>query len=570
MTIISCSFLYGKNMELNGLKITLNSEVSKETINIGKNVNDDLNDNDEKEIKIPNDKYVKTNLIIKNDNPYETAHITIEEIVPAGFRQIDSSKNERIINITLEPKSDIRYEYIYRYHESFLKDQNSSILYDEDGNIIESVNDVKYEDKNDNKLVTKENKKNKISKKSKKGNIEEESEDLKKGALEIVKLIIAFVVCVVLLLIFIMFYKTIKGNDSYFFNNNDSFKFFIIILLISVVINILNSRSILANNRYEPQIYEYGKSYEKVIYEPVYFNEALYKFAYKITFSYDSNYIISDEDYEKDTDGDGLIDAFEYLYMTDKENVDTDGDGLSDYIEVMHLDYNPLSNDTFKDGINDGDRDYDNDKLTNIEEVNYGTELYNVDTDYDTLNDYEEINLHHTNPLSIDTDEDLLIDPDELKLGLDPTNPRTDGVTLDSERKIEQEYNMTKVPSELREGDIFIKNISGSVSGNIDNEVKISKKNEEVFNSMNSFVQSGFQVTLKEDEKIDIELDVSKVSDRKTALIIVRYENGMIEAIDTVCEENSIKANIGNGTYSVMDSEIVLKDLNIMISDYMP
>ena len=557
-------------MELNGLKITLNSEVSKETINIGKNVNDDLNDNGKKEIKKPNDKYVKTNLIIKNDNSYEKAYITIEEIAPTGFRQIDSSKNERIINITLEPKSDIRYEYIYRYNESFLKDQNNSILYDEDGNIIESVNDVKYEDKNDNKSITNENKKNKISKKSKKGNLEEESEDLKKGALEIVKFLIAFVVCIVLLIVFIMFYKTIKGNDSDFFNNNDSFKCFIIILLISVVINIFNSRSILANNRYEPQIYEYGKSYEKVIYEPVYFNEGLYKFAYKITFSYDSNYIITDEDYEKDTDGDGLIDAFEYLYMTDKENVDTDGDDLSDYIEVMYLDYNPLSNDTFKDGINDGDRDYDNDKLTNIEEVKYGTELYNVDTDYDTLNDYEEINLHHTNPLSIDTDEDYLSDPDELKLGLDPTNKRTDGVTLDSERKIEQEYNMTKVPSELREGDIFIKNISGSVSGNIDNEVKISKKNEEVFNSMNSFVQSGFQVTLKEDEKIDIELDVSKVSDRKTVLIVVRYEDGMIEAIDTVCEENSIKANIGNGTYSVMDSEIVLKDLNIMVSDYMP
>ena len=83
----------------------------------------------------------------------------------------------------------------------------------------------------------------------------------------------------------------------------------------------------------------------------------------------DEEYVYDTKIFCADSDGDGLSDAFEYLYMTDKENVDTDGDGLSDYIEVMYLDYNPLSNDTFKDGINDGDRDYDNDKLTNIEEV---------------------------------------------------------------------------------------------------------------------------------------------------------------------------------------------------------
>ena len=196
--------MYGKNLEINGLKINLSANVEKDTINIGKSVNEDTKNklDDEKENKVPNDKYVKTNLIIKNDNSYEEAYITIEEIALTGFRQIDSSKNERIINITLEPKSDIRYEYIYRYHQSFLKDQNNSILYDEDGNIIESVNDVKYEDKNDNKSITKENKKNKISKKSKKGNIEEESEDLKKGALEIVKFIIIIISITIIYTIF--------------------------------------------------------------------------------------------------------------------------------------------------------------------------------------------------------------------------------------------------------------------------------------------------------------------------------------------------------------------------------
>ena len=124
------------------------------------------------------------------------------------------------------------------------------------------------------------------------------------------------------------------------------------------------------------------------------------------------------------------------------------------------------------------------------------------------------------------------------------------------------------MPEELREGNIFISKISGSISGNIDNEVNITKKNNEVFNSMSSYVQSGFEVSLKDDEKIDIELDVNKVLERKTSLTVVRFLDGELEVIDTICEDDTLKAKVGNGVYTVMDSDIVLRDLSVFLDDY--
>ena len=567
----SCISAYSKSIDLNGIKVSLETTVSKKSISIGSGVNEEKYNTTEyeKEVKDEEDRYVQAELTIRNDNNYEMARVTIEEVAPVGFRQLDSGKNEKIINAKIESKSERKYKYKYKFHKSYLKDQDSSIFYDENGDIIDNNKNVSVELNNNDSGIDINSGKNIDNKIVDKGNLDEGITVLKKGATRILLFLIVFVLCIIFLIVFMMFYKTIKGNDNYF-NEENPFRCIIIFMLLSIVISIIFKQNSFAKSIYVPQIYEYGKTYEKVIYQPVDFDGTVYNFAYKITVTYESSHNISDEDYENDTDGDGLIDALEYQYMTNKNSVDTDNDGLSDYLEVMFLDYNPLSDDTFNDGVKDGDRDYDNDKLTNIEEINYGTDLFNVDTDYDTLTDYDEINIHNTNPLSTDTDEDLLLDPDELKLDLDPNNPRTDGVTLDSERKIEQTYNISNVPEELRQGDIFIKNIRGVISGNIDKEIKISKNNEELFNSMSSFVQSGFKVELKEGEKIDIVLDASKVSERKTTLIIVKYENEEIEAIDTICDGNDLKARIGSGTYSVMDSEIVLRDLNIFINDYMP
>ncbi len=123
---------------------------------------------------------------------------------------------------------------------------------------------------------------------------------------------------------------------------------------------------------------------------------------------------------KKDTDKDGLEDYIEKMYGTDPLKYDSDEDGLSDYTELAILGTDPLDSDTDDNGILDGDEDYDKDGLSNREEEKLGTLLYGTDSDYDDLSDYDEVYVHHTDPLLKDTDNDGASDGFEVANGYDP------------------------------------------------------------------------------------------------------------------------------------------------------
>lgn len=95
-------------------------------------------------------------------------------------------------------------------------------------------------------------------------------------------------------------------------------------------------------------------------------------------------------DLNLDSDNDGAEDYIEDYFGTDKKKEDTDGDGLSDYIEIFIIGSEPTIIDTDQNGINDGDEDADQDGLSNLSEVEIGTDLIKIDTDSDGLSDYEE------------------------------------------------------------------------------------------------------------------------------------------------------------------------------------
>jgi hypothetical protein len=122
-----------------------------------------------------------------------------------------------------------------------------------------------------------------------------------------------------------------------------------------------------------------------------------------------------------DTDGDGLSDYEESILLTDKTKPDTDTDGLTDYEEVYLTGTDPLVYDSVTPGISDSQADIDNDSLTHRDEVDRGTNPVDSDSDYDTLNDGEEVNTYGTDPIKFDTDGDNVSDSDELQLGLNPT-----------------------------------------------------------------------------------------------------------------------------------------------------
>ncbi|MGR3311070.1 MAG: hypothetical protein ACUZ77_09860 [Candidatus Brocadiales bacterium] len=59
---------------------------------------------------------------------------------------------------------------------------------------------------------------------------------------------------------------------------------------------------------------------------------------------------------QRDVDKDGLTNQEEMEWGTNPNNPDTDGDGIMDGIEVHDLGTNPLDSDSDSDGVNDGDQ----------------------------------------------------------------------------------------------------------------------------------------------------------------------------------------------------------------------
>jgi hypothetical protein len=115
-----------------------------------------------------------------------------------------------------------------------------------------------------------------------------------------------------------------------------------------------------------------------------------------------------------DVDGDGLRNAEEVEYGTELLDEDTDEDGLRDGVEVHVFGSDPTVVDTDDDGVDD-DNEVQNASAPRLQ-----------DTDDDSLADLTEI-LNETSPSAADSDLDGLPDPIERELGTDPNERDTDG-----------------------------------------------------------------------------------------------------------------------------------------------
>lgn len=122
----------------------------------------------------------------------------------------------------------------------------------------------------------------------------------------------------------------------------------------------------------------------------------------------------------EDDDEDGLPNYIEDFFGTDRNNRDTDLDKLSDYEELMIFGTDPLLPDTDNNGIMDSDEDFDEDGLSNLEELKNNTDPFSDDTDMDGLRDGDEIYVYFTDPLLKDTDDDKVLDGEEVRIHTDP------------------------------------------------------------------------------------------------------------------------------------------------------
>lgn len=164
-----------------------------------------------------------------------------------------------------------------------------------------------------------------------------------------------------------------------------------------------------------------------------------------------------------DTDGDGISDQEENQNGTNPNDIDSDDDGLSDSFENENSGNNNSSNeldpndsDSNNNDISDGDEDFDNDGLTNLEEQEQGTDPNDSDTDGDGLLDGEEVDgckylpntttcgtitFPPTDPNDPDSDNDGIFDEEEVTNGntntANPYDPDTDNDGLDDGEEVQ-------------------------------------------------------------------------------------------------------------------------------------
>lgn len=271
---------------------------------------------------------------------------------------------------------------------------------------------------------------------------------------------------------------------------------------------------------------------------------------------------------ESDADNDEVPDVIEYLFGSDPSMDDTDGDGLSDYLEIYVLATDPTKIDSNDDGISDAEDDADGDGLTNIQEVNLGTNLIVADTDHDGLSDYDEVYTYDgLDPLNPDVDGDGILDGDEIRFCLNPLDP-SDAALLSS---INQVLSEERYDESLLENNVALPTVSGTSDKVLDRNMVLSESADTSLAENRAVVGKGIELDF--DGNADLTLSFSIPSDVETAAVMVMTADGgwvlAEEAETTPGTGNTVAAHVTeSGTYCVMDLDKLFQLLGIDTSEY--
>ena len=259
-----------------------------------------------------------------------------------------------------------------------------------------------------------------------------------------------------------------------------------------------------------------------------------------------------------DSDGDGLMDSLEVMFGTDPNNRDTDDDGLTDYEELNWLNYNPLAQDTDGNGIPDGDEDPDGDMLLNIEEANLGTSFIMIDTDHDTISDYDEVKIFKTNPLKADTDEDGVDDGVEIALGTDP---------LIAETSFPTTFATSKISSGDEEAvDISVSVISSAEgAGTLTVNQANNTNNPLVSVNMPGYL-AAYEISAKQFDSASITFTIGKeigtVNENfQPTIYYLNEETGLLEEVeDQIISGNKITASVSHFSIYILLNKVEFEE----------
>lgn len=250
-------------------------------------------------------------------------------------------------------------------------------------------------------------------------------------------------------------------------------------------------------------------------------------------------------DVDEDADADSVPDYLEKLYGSSTESQDSDSDGLSDYIEIFKTVTNPIAADSDENGIPDGDEDADLDGLTNIREIELGTDLTKADTDSDGLTDAQECGVCMTNPISGDTDSDGASDGLEIYLGTDP-------LAADERFAVSQNAE--------NNGDTVTVSVNATLSGAQIETLSVEARDDDILfpENMPGYMGKAYTVGVDgvpEDATISFGFDAAGLSDGAQPTIFRYNENThQLESLETAVEGNTASvAAEPSATYILID-----------------
>lgn len=505
---------------------------------------------------------ITINIKIKNKNRYAKLFYKVTDIYSGGgFSTVNLDSSERIVDSFGEDGISVKLKDNY-YSEKLNKEIIDTHITFKNGYRPPNMTDEEYEEYSKyrgNKIVA-----------HRLGKVLYEKESY--TALELIKskinatvlIVVISILIIVALVIFTYFIIKSKNKGGY------SFKSVILFILGSGLIfyTILGPICTYAADIYQENV-KYNKTISTTVEKYGIFSCT---FDVKVEY-YFINSIEPITDLDLDTDGDTLPDYLEVLYLTDLNNEDTDTDGLPDGVEVFRTFTDPLWTDTNGNDVDDGNEDYDQDKLTNLEEKSHGTDYDNADTDFDGLSDYDEINgvktknglkTYETDPLSDDTDGDGLRDDTELKLNLNPTNP------YDANTKVFQTISTSSIiPKELTIESSVPISFRGALVGDIEENLKVKKSSNWYYDSLESTVGNTIVVetSYKEGDGLIIVFDVSKYATIKDRLQVCKLMDGKLQVVSgTYMSGNNIISSCSSGEYVLIDSMKLLQDMNVFLN----
>lgn len=485
------------------------------------------------------DEYVSVDVNVENLNRYADLSFDIEALTGDDWTIKDSSKSGY-----LNSSDNKDYSFDYKYG-------HPKIPYTEKIEKLKLDRDIAFGDKFDR--TTSSNAYERYYRDiSATESIVNKAEDSKETNGNIFIYILA-IVLIVIVLVFVAF-----NFIRRYIKSQDEFYTFFFVMTLSLAIGLCSLFSSSKIYAYTQQSFLTDTEYSNTYTATVWSGGKDYTFRFKIKYKFTGSIPTYDKD--QDSDRDGLTDNNEVYFMTDMYNADTDGDGISDYDEVYAINTNPLSIDTDNTGIKDGDRDYDRDGLTNIEEKNLNTFMDSIDTDNDSLSDYDEVKIYNTNPTLEDTDGDGLSDYEEVevmkKLGLSDISSVNKTITY------EQELSRDNFDRKLYMDNVIKMSISGDVYGLIDNHVKVKDRTTATLENVGSilgrvaYIDNNYEST-----NINVTYDISNYSLKKEALKICTYEDGKVKMLETSLNDNKITASINSGFVFVVDVSRYVDDI---------